>query len=388
MDLKSSARNYDMATKQFSIKEILQFQPKSRRKASEGLESGTYPFFTSSQVQKKWCSDADYKKESVILGTGGGASVHYSKEFSTSTDVFILTPNTESVSARYVAYYLLGNKIILDKGFKGAGLKHISRKYVEELQIPLPINKDGDPDIKEQERIVALLEEAEKLQKKRVEADQKMEEVIPALFNELFAEQDYPKERISTIAPNKGAIRTGPFGSQLHHAEFTTEGIPVLAIDNVVTNTFRWNMPRHIPEEKYKKFKKFRVYPGDVLVTIMGTVGRVCVAPDDLPESMSTKHLCVITADKERINPIYLWAALLYDKNVRKQTRHVSKGAIMEGWNSTIIKDLLISVPPLPIQNEFVEKVKTLLEIKSKQKVSALKVNSLFASLLFKHTGN
>ena len=43
------------------------------------------------------------------------------------------------------------------------------------------------------------------------------------------------------------------------------------------------------------------MFPRDVLVTIMGTVGRVAVAPDDLPICMSTKHLCVITPERDNV---------------------------------------------------------------------------------------
>jgi len=373
-----------MATKLFPISNILEFQTKSRRKAGDGLASGKYPFFTSSQVQSKWLDEADYKIEALVLGTGGSPSVHCANNFSTSADVFILVPKTTTVSIKYVSYFLRGHMEILERGFKGAGLKHLSRDYVSKISIPLPLDAKGNPDIKEQNRIVTLFEEAEDLKKKRAEADKKMTGVIPALFSQMFGEKDYPKDKIINITVGKGAIRTGPFGSQLHHAEFTSEGIPVLGIDNVVSNVFRWAQPRHLPIEKYNKFKKFRVYPGDVLITIMGTVGRVCVAPDDLPECMSTKHLCVVTPDTTRVNPVYLWASLLHDSNLRHQTRNVAKGAIMEGWNSTIIKNLLISLPPIKLQNEFAKKVKEILAIEIKQKKSGEQISYMFNSLLAK----
>lgn len=371
-----------MATKEFQIKNILEFQPKSHRKAGDGLASGTYPFFTSSQLQTKWFGEADYTNEAIILGTGGAPSVHCANNFSTSADVFILSPKDSNISAKYVCYFLRGNIDLLARGFKGAGLKHLSRDYTNKINIPIPIDSKGNPDIKEQEQIVTLLDEADELQRKRAEADQKMAAVIPALFNKMFGGRDFPKDKILNLTTGKGAIRTGPFGSQLHHAEFTEEGVPVLGIDNVVSNTFRWAQPRHLPAEKYAKFKKFRVYPGDVLVTIMGTVGRVCVAPDNLPECMSTKHLCVITPDTSKINAAYLWASLLYDNNLRHQTKNVAKGAIMEGWNSTIIKNLILSLPPVKLQNEFAERVKEIFAFGEIQKKSAANINGLFSSLL------
>ena len=175
-----------MATKTFQLSEIFQFLPKSHRKAGDGLESGLYRFFTSSQLQTKWFDEADYSSEAIILGTGGAPSIHCADNFSTSADTFIIAPKDKNVLAKYVYYFLSGNKDILDRGFKGAGLRHLSKEYTEKIQIPFPVDKNGNPDLAEQKRIVATLEEAESLKKKRAEADQKMDDLVPALFMQLF----------------------------------------------------------------------------------------------------------------------------------------------------------------------------------------------------------
>jgi type I restriction enzyme S subunit len=85
----------------------------------------------------------------------------------------------------------------------------------------------------------------------------------------------------------------------------------------------------------------------------MGTTGRVAVAPSELLECMSTKHLCVLTLNKEIIDPVFLWATLLYDRIVRDQAKISGGGAIMEGWNMAIIKKLKIRVPPIGLQKNF-----------------------------------
>jgi type I restriction enzyme S subunit len=232
--------------------------------------------------------------------------------------------------------------------------------------------------------IVLLLEEANSLKNKKFKVDRKMDGLLASLFSKIFSEGKYPTDKIVNLIEDKHSIRTGPFGSQLHHDEFTESGIPVLGIDNVVKNKFRWVVKRCLPEEKFRKFSRFRVFPGDVLVTIMGTVGRVVVAPDNLPECMSTKHLCVITTNKKILNPVYLWASLLFDRNVRHQTKNVANGAIMEGWNSTIIKNLVISLPPIELQNKFADLVKEIEMQKDKQKESTQKIDELFNAVMAK----
>lgn len=304
---------------------------------------------------------------------------HQDVPYVASNFVKILRPDSSKVLPKYLFYSLRSPNFENEcsKYTRGVAIQNLSTKIFDQPVIKLP-------PLEEQKRIVELLDEAALLMEKRSLVNQKMTEVIPALFEGMFKGKRHPKEKLSDLITQEGAFRTGPFGSQLHHAEFTAEGIPVLGIDNVVSNTFRWTSRRCLPPEKYVKFKRYRVYPNDVLVTIMGTVGRVCVAPPDLPECMSTKHLCVITVDKTNLDPIYLWASLLYDSEVRHQTRQVAKGAIMEGWNSTIIKNLKITHPPLEEQEEFAEKVRKIWAFEEMQRKSTEQIADLYTSLTAK----
>ena len=68
---------------------------------------------------------------------------------------------------------------------------------------------------------------------------------------------------------------------------------------------------------------------------------------------MSTKHLCVLTLDRSVVEPLFVWGALLFDDNVRAQTRVQGQGQIMEGWNLTIVKRLQLRIPPIDIQRSF-----------------------------------
>ena len=120
-----------------TLGEICEFLPKSKRAASYGSASGKYPFFTSSQKCNKFCNEADYKSESLIIGTGGNANIKYSSDFSCSADNIIAVVKSD-YTVKFVYYYLLNNIEILQKGFVGSALKHISKEYIKTILIPVP----------------------------------------------------------------------------------------------------------------------------------------------------------------------------------------------------------------------------------------------------------
>ncbi len=120
-----------------TLGEICTFLPKSKRQASYGEKQGQYPFYTSSQICSKYCDIYDYEDECLIIGTGGASNIKYSRKFSCSADNFIIKFKNE-ISTKYIYYYLLHNIEILQNGFVGVGIQHISKEYLLGVKVPIP----------------------------------------------------------------------------------------------------------------------------------------------------------------------------------------------------------------------------------------------------------
>ena len=293
--------------------------------------------------------------------------------------VFRLVVDEKVADQRYVFYHLLsplGNQQIL-RDFRGATVGGISQDFLEFVELPFP-------DLSEQKRLALLLDKADRLRRMRRYALKLSDTLRASAFLELFggnSVQGAPTVR-ELAARTPCAIRTGPFGSQLLHSEFTTSGIAVLGIDNAVNNRFEWSERRFISNKKYEELRRYTVFPGDVIITIMGTCGRCAIVQNDIPAAINTKHLCCITLDQEQCLPVYLHGAFLFHPSIRRQLELATKGAIMDGLNMGIIEGLRIPLPPRSAQQHFAELVRRYERLRAIQREALRQAEHMFQSLL------
>ena len=164
-----------------------------------------------------------------------------------------------------------------------------------------------------------------------------------------------PNVYIGDLAhPEKGSFKIGPFGSSLKKDELVDSGIPVLGIEDVLAQNFTPPFRRYITEEKYQQLSQYSVKPGDVLVTTMGTIGRAAVVPQNIGTMIIDSHLFRMRVDQGKVSPLYLCYALNDFEGLKRQIEVKSRGAIMAGLNTTIIRECQIPLPQLPEQKRIV----------------------------------
>lgn len=288
----------------------------------------------------------------------------------------------EDVLPDYLRHVLVGDpfhhEFMQTVSGVGGSLLRARPAFVAKIEVPVP-------ELAEQKRIAAILDQAESLCAKRRAALEQLDVLAQAIFIEMFAsESSHAWQEVPLAAlvdEQNGSMRTGPFGSQLLHSEFVEEGVAVLGIDNAVQNEFSWGERRYITPEKYQQLKRYTVRPGDVLITIMGTCGRCAVVPHDIPLAINTKHLCCISLDFEQCLPEFLQAYFLQHPVARRYLEATAKGAIMSGLNMGIIKAMPVKLPPIDVQAEFVKRASAIRKQKLVLEQHLGELNNLFSSL-------
>jgi type I restriction enzyme S subunit len=95
-------------------------------------------------------------------------------------------------------------------------------------------------------------------------------------------------------------IKIGPFGSALKLENMVDDGFRVYGQENVIRKDFSLGK-RKISEEKYNEMSAYKVFPHDILITMMGTSGKCEIVPDEILEGIIDSHLLRV-----RVKPEYI----------------------------------------------------------------------------------
>lgn len=211
--------------------DICTFLPKSKRNASFGQLTGKYNFYTSSDKVQK-CDIADYNEECIIIGSGGVANIKIDNIFSCSADNFILKTNNN----KYIYYSIKSNMKLLIDGFTGSTLKHISKEYLINLEIPIPksekkikywVDKISEP-FDNKNKYELKLKELELEIKNKITNITKNEDCNEIKLNDIcediFCGKNLPKEKAI-----EGIYKVfGGGNSSYNHNQYNLEGFNIL----------------------------------------------------------------------------------------------------------------------------------------------------------------
>lgn len=335
--------NFDV----FKFGELFEFLQKSKFQASEGKNFGQYKFFTSSAIQKKWIDTATFDARALVFGTGGAASVHYvDDKFSTSTDCIVANVRENSaVSLKYVWHYLMANIDILERGFKGAGLKHISKKYIEDIKIPIP-------NIAEQKRIALILDKASEIKAKREQAIAKLNDLINNTFTQFFEiNKRYEYRKLSDVCE---LITDGTH----YTPSYADDGVIFLSAKNVTSGRIDWENIKHIPNSLHLELQK-RVSPrrGDVLLAKNGTTGVAAIVDKDIIFDIYVS--LALLRPGSNLLPGFLHAAL-NSTITKRQFNKALKGIGVPNLHLIDIRKTTIPFPTIGEQKEFINVIRSI----------------------------
>jgi len=143
-------------------------------------------------------------------------------------------------------------------------------------------------------------------------------------------------------------IKAGPFGSALKKDSYVSTGYRVYGQEQVIADDFTIG-DYYIDVEKYRRLESCAVSPGDILVSLVGTYGKLSIVPDGIEPGIINPRLVRITLDRERVDPGY-FAHFFRSPLAQFQLKAHAHGGTMDILNATNLKQLAVPLPALDEQ--------------------------------------
>jgi type I restriction enzyme S subunit len=251
---------------------------------------------------------------------------------------------------------------------------------LKKFKIPLP-------PLATQKRIADILDAADALRRKDQELLKKYDELAQAIFIDMFGdpvknEKGWKQDKIENISSNdKHSIKAGPFGSSLKKESYKKSGYKIYGQEQVIADDFTIG-DYYIDEEKFQQLKSCAIKEDDLLISLVGTYGKISVVPKKFEMGIINPRLMKISLNRNIVNPYFL-KYLLQTKQMYERISSFSRGGTMDIVNVGIISDVIVIIPPISIQDTFVAVLNLLKEQSGIIKIDRLS-EKLFQSLLQK----
>jgi type I restriction enzyme S subunit len=258
----------------------------------------------------------------------------------------------------------------------GGGLQmNISTTDIMNYEIPLP-------DLKTQQKIASILEQADVARQKRKQANQLTEQFLQSAFLEMFGDPLInPKGfKVVTIA-DLCEIRRGASPRPID--KFIGGTIPWIKIGDATaeaSSLYIFKTKVHITKEGAEK--SVYVPEGSLIFANCG----VSLGFARIMKTGGCIHdgwLSLFNFAKE-INVLFL---LSWINQMTNYLRKLAPEGTQPNLNTTIMKNLIFPLPPLSLQKKFATLVEQVEQLRTKQRESEKELENLFGSLMQRYFG-
>ncbi|MCJ8214434.1 restriction endonuclease subunit S [Aeromonas veronii] len=281
-----------------------------------------------------------------------------------------LVPNPD-VDCTYLYYCMLANIEKLQALGNGATFKEVSKKVVEDFEIPLP-------PLDEQKRIAAILDKADAIRQKRQQAIALADDFLRSVFLDMFGDPvTNPKGWDVRLF---GDISDSQLGKMLSQKSKGGNS-PKRYLRNA---NIRW---RHLDlndllemDFNHNELLKFKLEKGDLLVCEGGEIGRCAIWNEQINDCYYQKALHRVRPNLELVTSIYL-QEYLYSMSLKNAFSETVSEVTFSHLTSEKIKLLRVPVPPLELQKKFNDIYDKTLSIKESKYQRSFESQYLFEAL-------
>lgn len=335
--------------------------------------SGEYPLFGASGLVKNIDFFHQDKPYIGIVKDGAGVGrVNIYPAYSSLVGTMQYIFPKEGYSIDFIKYFLV--KLDLSHCVSGATIPHIYFKDYGKENIPTP-------SLNTQLAIVSELDKINELIRLKKEQLKDFDNLAQSLFYEMFGdpvenEKGWEVKKLDNVCNITSSKR-------IFADEYTNTGIPFYRSKEVIERSkgLPISVELFISEERYNEIKeKFGVPKiGDILITAVGTIGKIWAIDTDNKFYFKDGNLVWLKdIDNQLANSCFFRRLLEYLIEEYKKTN--ANGAAYNALTIAKLKLMSCPLPPLSLQRLFAQRIEQIEREKSEVQKSIQDLETLLAS--------
>ena len=322
---------------------------------------GSYSYYGANGIQG-FIDNYIFEGPSVLLAEDGGNFDEYSTrpiaqyvtgKYWVNNHAHVLR-GTESCQTKWV-YYSLVHKNIL-KFINGGTRAKLNQSDLKEIPILVP-------PLPEQQKIALILTSVDEVIEKTQSQLNKLEDLKKATMNELLTRgightefKDSELGRIpkswKIVSLEQLCVLDSPITyGVLKPGSYINGGVPLLQINDLESGSIKKNGLHRISEELDYEYRRSRVKPNDLVISLVGTIGQLAIIPNWLNGANIHRNLGRIRSNISRY--IYQY---LQSQKATASIGKISAGSSQSALNLSALRDFLI-VTPLKEEQEIIQDI-------------------------------
>ncbi len=253
----------------------------------------------------------------------------------------------------YLFNYLLKheNEII---GNEGAVFNSINKSQIESIEIPLP-------PLEEQQRIVAILDEAfEAIEKAKANAEQNLKntkELFDSYLQAIFENKgkDWGKKTLQEVVDDRCTLS---YGIVQPGADFPN-GLPVVRPTDLSSKYIYLKGLKLIDPKFSESYKRTTLVGNELLLCVRGNTGVISIATKELYGANVTRGIVPICFNSKILNFDFGYYQFI-SSFIIKQIKSKTYGTALMQINIGDLRKILILIPSLSEQKSIVQKLDAL----------------------------
>lgn len=279
----------------------------------------------------------------------------------------------------YVTYFLKSEPGLRQIDFRSIGTvrNNFTFDALEKMELRVP-------SVGDQLHVVSIIRRVESVIESTKQKSNQLDDLVKSRFAEMFGDVDNTPYEIKSIQECCEKIKDGTHQTPTY-VDKEAGGVMFLSSKNVVGGTIDWNTIKYIPFDLHEKLHQ-RVAPrqGDILLAKNGTTGVCAIVDRDcvFDVYVSLAHIRPL----KWMDSTYMWAAINADRT-KEQFNSRLKGVGVPNLHLGEIKQTLIVVPPLALQQEFANFVSQVDKLRFETQQQIEKLETLKKSLMQEYFG-